>query len=341
MKIPEFKNLLILGLLVLVSIGFWYADLLIYGLKSASGQFKILFFAETNEVVLTSPNWTEDQKRKIRLISDVKRFGVSQLGLLDQGNFEKVFDQKKQALVWVLTACRPYSFEEKKWNFPFIGNLSYKGFFSWEEAQNEAIQLKMEGWETGIGKVSGWSTLGWFKDPILSNMLEMEDGRLVALILHEMVHGTIYIGTDVDFSENLAEFIGNQGAIDYFNFKKDTSNLSKFRISLLSEKLVNSYFINYKDSLDLVYRNTRIAKLEEEKKRMIQKIFKGLFFLPIPQKEKYRYIKSAKHLYLEGNDYLMSFSRYGKLQDSFEIQYKLEFKENLALFISNCKQKAS
>ena len=305
------------------------------------GQFKIVYHAESTEVVLASPNWTEEQKRKIRLIREVKKFGVSQLGLHDQGNFEKIFNQKEQTLVWVVTACQPYAFEEKKWNFPFVGNLSYKGFFSWEEAKNEAIHLKMEGWETGIGKVSGWSTLGWFKDPILSSMLKMEDGSLVSLILHEMVHGTIYLGSNVDYSENLADFIGNQGAIDYFTFKNDTLNLSKFKTSLLSEKLVHNYFMDSKDTLELLYRKTDIADIEKEKKRMIQKIFKGLFSLPIPQEEKSRYIKSAKYLYLEGNDYLMSFSRYGKLQDSFEIQYRLNYKENLALFISNCKQKAS
>ncbi len=337
MKNPKFRLFLGFGFGIFLFIWASYGSLIGYGLQSAYGQFRILLLAESNEKVLSSPQWTADQKRKIKLIEDVKKFGVSQLGLIDNGNFENIFDQKGKPLVWVVTGCKPYSFEEKKWKFPFIGNLSYKGFFTWEEAKKEAIQLQMEGWETGIGKVSGWSTLGWFRDPILSSMLNKEDGSLVALILHEMVHGTVYLGSDVDYSENLADFIGNKGAIAYFKFKNDTLNLNKFKETLYAEKVVNTYYMSYKDSLANIYQTIERQNLEKEKRKVFRNIYKGLFQLPISKNEKTNYIKSGKYLYLEGNDYIMGFSRYGKLQDSLEKDYHKNYHGNLRLYIEKIK----
>jgi predicted aminopeptidase len=341
MKDPKFKLFLGFGFGILLFIWASYGSLIRYGLQSAYGQFKILLLAESNEKVLSSPQWTTDQKRKIKLIEDVKKFGVSQLGLIDNGNFENIFDQKGKPLVWVVTGCKPYSFEEKKWNFPFIGNLSYKGFFNLEEAKQEAIQLHMEGWETGIGKVSGWSTLGWFHDPILSSMLTKEDGSLVALILHEMVHGTVYLGSDVDYSENLADFIGNNGAIAYFKYRNDTINLYKFKETLYAEKVVNSYYMNYKDSLTILYKTTPRQDLEKEKRKVFRNIYRGLFFLAIPKNEKLKYIKSGKYMYWEGNDYIMSFSRYGKLQDSLEKNFNKNYQGNLRHFLEEIKKQAN
>ena len=341
MKNPKFKLLLGFGFGILFFICIWYGSLIQYGLQSAYGQFRILLLAESNNKILSSQKWTAEQKRKIRLIENVKRFGVYQLGLIDNGNFEKVFDQKGKPLVWVVTGCKPYSFEDKKWYFPFIGNLSYKGFFTWEEAKKEAIQLKLEGWESGIGKVSGWSTLGWFHDPILSSMLTKEDGSLVSLILHEMVHGTVYLGSDVDYSENLADFIGNNGAIAYFKFKKDTTNLKKFEKTLFAERLVNTYYINYKDSLTKLYKTIASQDLEKEKRKAFQKIYKGLFLLPIPNNEKLKYIKGGKYLYWEGNDFLMGFSRYGKLQDSLEKSFNATYRGNLRLYLEEIKKRAN
>jgi predicted aminopeptidase len=57
----------------------------------------------------------------------------------------------------------------------------------------------------------GWSTLGWFTDPIISKMLNRSEGDLANLIIHEMSHATIFVKDSVDFNENLATFIGDRG----------------------------------------------------------------------------------------------------------------------------------
>ena len=79
-------------------------------------------------------------------------------------------------------------------------------------ADKEMELLKEAGYDVGMRTVGGWSTLGWFKDPILSNMLNRSYGDLANLIIHELVHATIFVKDSVEFNENLASFIGDQGA---------------------------------------------------------------------------------------------------------------------------------
>ena len=65
------------------------------------------------------------------------------------------------------------------------------------------MKLKASGLDVEYSSVSGWSTLGWFGDPILSNMLKRNVGSLADLIIHELTHGTIYIKNEVEYNENL------------------------------------------------------------------------------------------------------------------------------------------
>src|SRR5690606_11560390 len=98
------------------------------------------------------------------------------------------------------------------WKFPLLGSFPYKGFFDYNMALKEQEKLKEENFDTYIGVVGGWSTLGWFTDPILSNMLSRKEGELADLIVHELTHGTLFVKDSVEFNENLATFIGNKGA---------------------------------------------------------------------------------------------------------------------------------
>ena len=100
-----------------------------------------------------------------------------------------------------------------EWSFPFLGRVPYKGFFDRGAAIEEDSLLRLKGYDTGIGNIRGWSTLGWFKDPILSGMLENSEGALANLIIHELWHGTLYVKDSADFNENLASFAGEQGAL--------------------------------------------------------------------------------------------------------------------------------
>ena len=58
-------------------------------------------------------------------------------------------------------------------------------------------------------------------------MLQWDEATLANLILHEMTHATIYFKGQTDFNEQMATFVGNQGAIDFLieKYGKDSKEV--------------------------------------------------------------------------------------------------------------------
>ena len=206
----------VIVLVLFITAAFNY-ELIVYGIGQGNGQFKILWNAQPVEKLLASNEVPDSLKQKIRLVEDIRQFAFDSLGLTRNENYTTIYDQKGKEILWVVTACEPYQFIPRIWSFPIIGSFTYKGFFDLEKAKKLAIELKEEGNDVDIRSVSGWSTLGWFKDPILSNMLFDDDGELASTIIHEITHGTLFIPDSMTFNENLASFIGNQGAIKFLS----------------------------------------------------------------------------------------------------------------------------
>jgi predicted aminopeptidase len=93
--------------------------------------------------------------------------------------------------------------------------VTYKGFFTREGALKEKRFLDEKEYDTYVQRAGAFSTLGWLKDPIFSSMLDWKDATLANIILHEMVHATVYFKGETDFNEQMATFLGNRGAIEF------------------------------------------------------------------------------------------------------------------------------
>src|SRR5690606_28506128 len=198
-----FKRFLASVVILIAALAIIYFDLLVYGIRQARGQLYIINNARAVEEVLNDPNFPDSLKAKLVLIDEVRRYAIDSLGLKDTRNYKTLFDQKGQEIMWVVTACEPFKLKAKEWRFPVIGAVPYKGFFDRELAEALRDELQAEGWDVSIRNPGGWSTLGWFDDPILSKMLERSSGDLANLIIHEMSHATIFVKDSVDFNENL------------------------------------------------------------------------------------------------------------------------------------------
>ena len=203
-----FLALFVIALVIVVAQ--W--ELVRYGIEQGRGQLRIIWNAKPVDEYLRSPSFPDSLKEKLRLINEVRRFAIDSLGLKDTENYRTLYDQKGEEVMWVVMASEPFRLKAKEWTFPVVGSVPYKGFFDREKAIRLRDELEKEGWDVNIRNPGGWSTLGWFTDPILSGMLDRSDGDLANLIIHEMSHATIFVKDSIDFNENLATFIGDRGA---------------------------------------------------------------------------------------------------------------------------------
>ena len=177
-------------------------------------QSFITFQSIPNQEILENEKVDDKTKEKIYFIQEVKRFGEERLGLRRTRSYSKFYEVNDPVL-YVITACEKDRLELHSWDFPIIGRVTYKSFFTKDGVLKENRFLEQKGFDTLIQKVGAYSTLGWLKDPIFSSMLKWDEPTLANLILHEMTHATLYFKGETDFNEQLATFIGNRGAINF------------------------------------------------------------------------------------------------------------------------------
>jgi predicted aminopeptidase len=339
-----FKKVILGFLILLVVLFALYHELIIYGIRQGIGQGKILWYAKPVEEFITDTNFPDSLKTKLHLIAEVRKFAIDSLGLNDTDVYKKMYDQQGKPVLWVVQACEPFSLESIKWKFPLIGAVPYKGFFEEARALSLRDELESKGFDVMVRNPGGWSTLGWFNDPILSNMLKRSEGDLASLIIHEMVHTTVFIKDSIDFNENLANFIGDLGATEFLKYKfgKDSKQYKEYYYEDDDYTLFAEHMLRGTKSLDSLYKSYNTAQTKEEKvkakEEQIKKIVLALdtLSLRLVEKPSERFMKR-----LPNNAYFMSFVHYEAKQNFFEEECNAKFNGDLKQYLGYLKKKYS
>jgi len=318
-----------------------FHKLIIYGVRQGIGQAKILWHAKPVEEFLADANFPDSLKAKLHLIGEIRKFAIDSLGLKDTEVYKKMYDQKGKHIMWVVQACEPFQLQSVKWHFPLIGAVPYKGFFKEELALALRDELKAEGKDVMVRNPGGWSTLGWFNDPILSNMLKRSEGDLASLIIHEMVHSTMFIKDSIDFNENLANFIGDRGAGEFVRYKFGTESKQYKQYFYEDDDytLFAEHMLRGTTVLDSLYGAFTIEQSQEDKKKLkeeaIRKIVWALDTLSFKLVQK----PSQRFANLPNNAYFMSFVQYEAKQNFFETECEANFNGELKPYLTYLKKK--
>lgn len=329
-------------LLLVVVLIFWQRELISYGMMQGRGQFEVLWNARSLDKVMQDPAVPDSLKQRLLLIGEMREWGVANLGLKETNNYTTLYDQKGQEILWLITACHPYKLENMEWRFPVVGTVSYKGFFDYERALAEKAALDADGWDTHIRTVSAWSTLGWFKDPILSNMLFRPEGDLANTILHELTHATIFVKDSLTFNENLASFIGHEGALLFLEDRWGPAGepLQRYQQRYEDRHLFSQHVLRGLARLDSLYAGFSEAmppaEKQAKKQALIQQIIDETAALPLHQAENWRRFFAEQQ---PNNAYFMSYERYSGGQEELEAEFKERFRGDLNLFLTHYKER--
>lgn len=286
-----------------------------YLIKSGYEQAKILSQRIENEKVLADPNVSEEKKRKLRLIEEARHFAEEKLGLTPTKNYTSFVQLDRPYVSYIISAAPQFDLESYLWTFPIVGSVPYIGYFSEDEAKSEAIKLKQNGFDTYVRGASAYSTLGYFKDPVLSSMLNYKDSDLVNLIIHETVHATLYIKNSADFNERMAVFLGNKGTEQFYLEKEgpESKTLTLIKDENSDENLFSEFITQETNELKVWYKNPENKNLEQKGKKLgeIKKRFQSNILNKL-KTESYKRFNSAEL----NNAYLLSLTTYvADLQD--------------------------
>jgi predicted aminopeptidase len=332
-------GLSLLGIILILVI--FKFQLVKYGIEQAQGQLKIVYSARPFDEVLNDAAVPDSIKTKLLLIREIKKYAEDSLGINKSENYESFYDQKGKPAIYVITACSPFELKEYQWTFPFLGSFSYKGFFNLARAKKEEEILKHEGLDTDLGTASGWSTLGWFKDPVLSGMLKRKEGSLANLIIHELTHGTLYIRDSVDYNENLASFIGDKGAIKFLKYKygNESTQLGEYENSKEDREKYIAHILTGAKELEAVYQKIKQKNTKEKlkiKRLTIAEIISNLDTIKFHNKSYYTADIDADSI---NNTFFIDFKRYNSKQDNFEKEFYEKFNGDLKAYLKYLKNK--
>jgi predicted aminopeptidase len=186
-----------------------------YVLRGAYEQSKILLARRDISSVIEDPTTSAADREKLQIVVAARAFS-EQIGLNPGGSFTSFAEVSRDPLAWVVVASRRDSFAMYTWWFPIVGTVPYKGFFDKADAEAQAKELQVLGFEASIRGTEAFSTLGWFDDPVVSTTLKNAPSRIANTVIHESVHTTVWVPGSVPFNESLANFVGSQGAVNFF-----------------------------------------------------------------------------------------------------------------------------
>lgn len=322
------------ALLLILFLLWWHLQLCMYLLSQTSGQIKVLAARQSISSYINQHELTDQEKENLNLIEKIKKFSVDSLNYLPTDNYETIYDSKQDAVLWLITASKPFELKPVEWDFPIIGKVSYKGFFNKTLAMQEQIKLMNKGYDVQLSKVSAWSTLGWFKDPIISTMLKQPKAMFCHLLFHELFHSTYFEAGKVNLNENMAEFVAEKATFKFL--KMDTIALNQYRKWLNFSAAKDNFKRHCVNYLDSFYKKmpSHAAKYKI-KNEAIKKCVNNLSQLKFLDSTAYFVIE--KNILVSQNAYFIGFLQYNSLHDSLEEVFNKIYKGRIENLVRDLK----
>lgn len=288
----------------------------------AIGQSEILWNRERISELIGNSNDGEFVQ-KLKLVEDARQFAASSLYLNPKGGFEYFTKLDRKEVGWHVTASYPLKFESYTWWFPIVGSVPYKGYFDLEKARVEEQELSEKGLDTRLRITSGYSTLGWFSDPLLSPQLKLRDDELVALVFHEMAHGTVYFNGDGNFNESYASFVEEIGTEIYYETKGGVlkDKILPLRQQVKREKkIIFEHIKTYGALLKSLYETEESDDFKQNRKKEIIEEFRTT----ISEKQgEFKIIDSRNFSTMKiNNETFISVLRYNSGEEFFKNKYE-------------------
>ena len=230
------------------------------------------FIAERSQAIpvshmLADPATPSDIQDFLLRVGEIRRFSHEQLGLSETGSFTSYVSTEKDYIAMVISACADDSFKRYEWWYPVLGSMPYRGFYVREDADFIHARLRRQGYDVLLRKVDAFSSLGFFKDPLYSFMINYEEGELADLLIHESAHATLFIKNENQFNEEFATFVGRVGAELYLldQYGADSKEMAELHKRRRDSQIFSGFLRESARLLEEVYARKdldRAAKLE-------------------------------------------------------------------------------
>jgi predicted aminopeptidase len=224
--------------------------------QAAVGQLSLLWHRQSVESLLKNEDLPPAQRRSLELIEQARLFAIDDLFLPDNGSYTSYVDVDREHLVWNVFAAPADLIDPLQWCFPIAGCVTYRGYFSADAASRYADTLERRGFDVYVAGVDAYSTLGWFRDPIPSTIMQRPDHRLVGLIFHELAHQRVYVADDTRFNESFASFVEQEGLRRWVAARGDSETFQQYLVEQTLQRAFTVFVAEWRDRFADLYRSS-------------------------------------------------------------------------------------
>jgi len=263
---PLLRLLLLLPLLLTTACG-----TVGYYSQAINGHLTLMSKARPIDKVLADPATADDIKQQLEWAVRIRRFAIDELQLPDNGSYLKYVQLDRPNVLWNVLATPELSLKPKTSCAPVVGCVAYRNYYTLEGANRYAGKLEQKGYDVYIGSVTAYSTIGWFKDPLVSSMMNRGLPELAGVIFHELGHQEVFAKSDTAFNESFATVVETEGVRRWL-----ASTSGDFGAYLQSQQRYRQFIdlvLKYREQLRTLYASSLDDAGKRERKRAI---FSGL-----------------------------------------------------------------
>ena len=225
-----------------------------YLLRGAWEESKILVRRRPLGDLLADSATTPALRAKLQLVLAARAFARDSLGLNVGESFTSYSETGHDTLTLVVSGAYRDRLKAYTWWFPVVGRVPYKGYFDFDEARRQERALNARGFDTRLGAVSAFSTLGWFNDPLLPSTLRSDSLTLANTVIHELTHNTYYAPGGAVFNESFANFVGSRGAERFFLSRGQPAAAAEVAARWDDEKVLGRFWAALYGQVDSAFK---------------------------------------------------------------------------------------
>lgn len=226
-----------------------------YLLRGAWEEAKILARRRPLSEILADSATTPVLRAKVELVLAARAFARDSLGLNVGESFSTYSETGHDTLTLVVSGAYRDRLKSYTWWFPVVGRVPYKGYFDFGEARRQERALNARGFDTRLGAVSAFSTLGWFNDPLVPSTLRADSLTLANTVIHELLHNTYFAAGGVVFNESFANFVGSRGAQRFFRSRGQETAAAEVAARWQDERVLGRFWATLYARVDSAFKS--------------------------------------------------------------------------------------
>lgn len=242
-------------LLTLIALSLTGCESLSYYHQAISGHLSLISQRKPISHYLRSPDTPPELQQQLQKVMAIREFAEQQLQLPVEKQYRSYVALDRSYVVWNVFAAPELSLDAKTWCYPIAGCANYRGFYSKQGAERYAAKLRDKKYDVYVAGIAAYSTLGWFRDPVLSSFINRSDAELANLLFHELAHQVLYIKNDTVFNESFATLVAREGVKRWMQAQQTPGGYQRFSADQQRQLTFINLVSGHRQQLQAIYHS--------------------------------------------------------------------------------------